>query len=189
MADTLHERAEALENGFFAHRDQELLAKLREEMKAEETRTALSNAIGIQDKEALDSLVSHKIEPQTLLAIGMIPMVAVAWSDGVLEKTERDAILKAADGEGVSEGSVSLELLQSWLATKPDDDLLNAWKGYVSALAETIDETALHQIRDQVIGRAVSVAEAAGGFLGMGNKISDSEEKVIDELKKTFSRS
>ena len=59
MADKLHERASALENEFFAHRDQELLAKLREEMESEETRAALSKAIGIEDKEALDALVEH----------------------------------------------------------------------------------------------------------------------------------
>lgn len=186
MADSLHERAEALENGFFANRDQELLAKLRDEMKAEETRDALSAAIGIEDKETLDALMEHKIDPKTLLVIGLIPMVAVAWSDGVLESAERDAIAKAADGLGVKDGSASFELLQSWLASKPGDELLDAWKGYITALAGTLDETALGKIRDQVIGRAESAAEAAGGFLGLGNKISESEQRVIDDLKQTF---
>jgi hypothetical protein len=188
MADKLHERASALENEFFAHRDQELLAKLREEMESEETRAALSKAIGIEDKEALDALVEHDIKPQTMLVIGLIPMVAVAWSDGVLEPAERDAITKAADGVGVKEGSASFGLLESWLAEKPGDDLLDAWKSYAGALVETLDAPALAKIRDQVIGRAESAAEAAGGFLGRGNKVSDSEQKVIDELKSTFPR-
>lgn len=188
MADKLHERATALENEFFAHRDQELLAKLREEMDGDETRSALSKAIGIEDKDALDALIEHDIKPQTLLVIGLIPMVAVAWSDGVLESAERDAITKAAGGVGVKEGSASFGLLESWLAEKPDDALLDAWKSYASALTETLDDAALAKVRDQVIGRAESAAEAAGGFLGLGNKVSDSEKKVIDDLKATFSR-
>ena len=186
MADSLHDRAEALENGFFAHRDQELLAKLKDEMKTDETREALSAASGIEDKEALDALIEHKIDPQTLLVVGLIPMVAVAWSDGVLESGERDAIAKAADGVGVKEGSASFDLLQSWLSSKPDDELLNAWKSYIGALAGTLDETALGQIRDQVMGRAEATAVAAGGFLGLGNKVSESEQQVIDDLKQTF---
>ena len=115
-------------------------------------------------------------------------MVAVACSDGVLEPAERDAITKAADGVGVKEGSASFGLLESWLAEKPGDDLLDAWKSYAGALVETLDAPALAKIRDQVIGRAESAAEAAGGFLGRGNKVSDSEQKVIDELKSTFPR-
>jgi len=187
MADKLHERAAVVENQFFANRDQELLAKLREELEAGETRTALAGAIGIEDTEALDALMAHDIKPQTLLVIGLIPMVAVAWSDGVLDSAERDAITKAADGVGVKEGSASFGLLQSWFAEKPSTDLLDAWKSYATALVETVDDPALAQIRDRVIGRAESAAEAAGGFLGLG-KISDSERKVIDDLKTTLSR-
>lgn len=188
MADKLHERATAVENQFFANRDQELLAKLRQEMEAGETRTALSAAIGIEDAGALDALMAHEIKPQTLLVLGLIPMVAVAWSDGVLDSAERDAITKAAKEVGVKEGTASFGLLQSWFAEKPGDDLLDAWKSYATALVETVDDPALAQIRDRVIGRAESAAEAAGGFLGLG-KISDSERQVIDELKNTLSRS
>ena len=186
MADKLHERAAALENKFFANRDQELLTKLRAEMDANETRSALSAAIGIEDQAALDALIKHDIKPQTLLVIGLIPMVAVAWSDGVLESAERDAITKAADGLGVKEGSAGFGLLESWLIEKPGDDLLNAWKSYAAGLAETLDDAAVAKVRDQVIGRAESTAKAAGGFLGLGNKVSDSEQKVIDDLNSQF---
>ena len=186
MADKLHDRATAVENQFFARRDQELLAKLREEMGTSEVRSALSAATGIEDKEALDALIEHQIKPQTMVVVGLIPMVAVAWSDGVLESAERNAITKAAGSVGVKEGTASFELLESWLAEKPGDDLLDAWKSYTAALVETLDDSALAKIRDQVIGRAESAAEAAGGFLGLGNKVSASERKVIDDLKQTF---
>lgn len=188
MENKLHERAEALQNGFFANRDQELLAKLREEMQADKSREALSAVIGIEDKKVLDGLLAHDIEPETLLAVGLIPMVVAAWSDGVLESAERKAIEKAADEAGVKEGSASYKLLSSWLATKPGDELMDAWKDYIVALAGELEKTEFDQIRERVVGRVEAVAAAAGGFLGMGSRVSDSEQKVIDELKATFSK-
>jgi len=38
------------------------------------------------------------------------------------------------------------------------------------------------EMRERVLGRARSVAEAAGGFLGLGSKVSEAEEQVLDEL-------
>jgi hypothetical protein len=41
-------------------------------------------------------------------------------------------------------------------------------------------------LRDELLGRARQVAEATGGFLGLGNKISPEEQVVLDELAKVF---
>ena len=35
--------------------------------------------------------------------------------------------------------------------------------------------------------RARAIAEASGGFLGLGNKISRNEQRVIDAIEKVFS--
>jgi hypothetical protein len=186
MSDSLQDRAEAVENVFFARRDQALLNNIRSEMEAAETRQALSDAIGIEDTEALDALIENDIRPETMLVIGMIPLVSVAWSDGILEEAERTAILQAADIAGVKQGSGSYDVLQSWLTDRPDADLLDSWKGYIAVLASKVDAPAIDQIRNRVMGRAKDVASAAGGFLGLGNKISDSEQAVIDDLTATF---
>ena len=45
---------------------------------------------------------------------------------------------------------------------------------------------ALHALRDEVLGRARAVAQATGGFLGMGSKISVEEEVVLGQLAKAF---
>ena len=41
-------------------------------------------------------------------------------------------------------------------------------------------------MREKILGRARAVAEAAGGILGFGSKISPEEEVVLAELEKAF---
>ena len=42
-------------------------------------------------------------------------------------------------------------------------------------------------LKRDLLGRARSVAEAAGGFLGFGSKVSQSEQAILDELEQAFS--
>jgi hypothetical protein len=41
-------------------------------------------------------------------------------------------------------------------------------------------------LRDAVLRQAREVAEAAGGFLGLGSKVSASEQAVLDDLARAF---
>ena len=117
-----------------------------------------------------------------MASVALIPLVAVAWADNKMEENEKEAILKAANEAGVSEGSASHQSIAAWLDNRPDASLTEAWKNYMGALNESIDPVAFNQLKAIVIRRAENVAEAAGGFLGLGNKVSDAERKVIDEL-------
>ena len=60
--------------------------------------------------------------------------------------------------------------------------LPDAWKNYMGALNESLDPVAFNQLKALVMRRAEDVAESAGGFLGLGNKVSDAERKVLDDL-------
>ena len=139
-------------------------------------------ASGIEDAAVLDSLIDCGITPESMASVALIPLVAVAWADNKMEENEKEAILKAANEAGVSEGSASHQSIAAWLDNRPDSSLTEAWKNYMGALNESIDPVAFNQLKAIVIRRAENVAEAAGGFLGLGNKVSDAERKVIDEL-------
>lgn len=186
MADSLHERGQAVENLFFAERDQKLLEKLKTELAAEETRAALASATGIRDQAVLDSLIEQKISLESMTVVSLVPLVAIAWADGSVHESEHEAIMGAAESAGVQKGSAAAELLDSWLSEKPGEDLLASWKAYVVALKSTLDPEAAGQLKSRVMERAEKVAAAAGGFLGLGNKISDAEQKVLEDLESTF---
>lgn len=186
MEDSIHERGKAIENLFFAETDQKLLDKLREEMASDESRQALASAAGIDDAAVLDTFLANNITPVSLASVGLIPLVAVAWADGVMEDSEKNAILQAADIAGIKMGSPSYETLEKWLQTKPAPELLSSWQAYIAAMNTKLEPATMNQLKNGVLERAESIAKAAGGFLGLGNKVSDSERKVLDELAKAF---
>ncbi len=183
--DSLQDRGRAMEDLFFHDLDQKLLNQMKSELSAEEDRTALMAATGIEDREAIHHLVSQGISVETLASVGLIPLVAVAWADGKMEARERQAILKAANESGISSDHSSYQLISNWLTHKPSDSLLQSWKVYVTALKANLDQTSVGQIKRSVIDRAKRVANAAGGFLGVG-RTSQVEQEVIEELESVF---
>ena len=70
---------------------------------------------------------------------------------------------------------------------RPEAELLVAWKGYVKALTEALGPEERRSLEQDVLGRARAVAEAAGGFLGLGNPVSDAEQRMLEELAGAFS--
>lgn len=185
MDGSLFERGKALEDRFFSEKDKQLLDQLKAEMATEEIRHSLAAACGIENEHVLDALIANKISAESLTSVALIPLIAVAWADGQMASQERKAILQAAKDAGIESGTAAYSLLESWLNTKPQAELLQSWKSYIAAMKQTLDETTLKQLKNSVIGRAKQVANAAGGILGIG-ATSDDEAQVIAELEKAF---
>jgi hypothetical protein len=186
--DALGDREKALEDSFFARREADLLERMRGEREQTASREALARISGIDSDEILESLVPLGIGPETWTALSLVPLVEVAWANGRVEAQERRAILVGAEANGILRHSPAWELLENWLAHRPDGRLLEIWGEYIVALCAELDPAEKHGLRDEVLGRARSVASAAGGFLGLGQKISREEEVVLAELAKAFER-
>ena len=186
MDDSLKGRGKAMEDLFYAAKDQQLLKKIREEAASKEQTEALKAASGIEDSAVLDSLVAAGISPESLTSVSLVPLVAVAWADKKMEDAEKAAILQAAEAGGIEPSSASYATMESWLNKQPGKELLDAWKSYIAAIKDTLEPAASSQLKTSIIGRAEAVAKSAGGFLGVGNKVSDVEQKVLDDLAKAF---
>jgi len=183
--DALHKRGRSLEEVFFQKKDTELLEKMRQKRLQEITKEEIAAATGIRDEQLLDRLISMEINLQTLTALSVIPLVEIAWADGRVEKKERDAVLQAADEAGIPEEGPGHRLLEEWLTTPPDAEMLGCWKDYVAALADTLDAKEYALVRDNLLARARKVAEASGGILGLGS-VSEAENKKLSELEAAF---
>ena len=182
----LGDRKKALEESFFAKENARLLDRMKAETKDKETAEALANIAGISDAAVLDKLVDLGIEANTWAAISLVPLVEVAWADGKVEAKERKAVLSAAEASGVAPGSPSHDLLDSWLTHRPDARLMSVWGEYVVDMCANLSPGEKEAVKETIVGRARSVAESVGGFLGMGSKISVEEGVVLDELAKAF---
>ncbi|MBW2315970.1 MAG: hypothetical protein JRH10_17505 [Deltaproteobacteria bacterium] len=184
--DPLRDRRQALEEEFFRKENVRLAADLRLKRMAEESKAAMQRVSGIDDEAVLGKLVELGIGAGTLAAMTLVPLVEVAWADGKMDRKEREAILKGAEAQGVEPGSDAFALLEDWLANRPPPRLLAAWRDYIGALCDEMLPEDRKQLKREVLSRARAVAEAAGGFLGMGDKVSLEEEQVYGILETAF---
>jgi hypothetical protein len=182
----LGDRRKALEDSFFAKENERALARIREAKQAEATKEGLRAASGIADDSVLDELVELGFNADTIAALSLYPMIAVAWADRVVKATERRAILDAAHDAGLDRGNVAYDVLESWLEKRPGVEVDTAWCDVASSLAKSLDADSIAKLKQQVLGRAHEVAVAAGGFLGLGNKVSAAERAVLDQLEAAF---
>ena len=177
----LGERRRVLEDSFFAQRDRELMEKLKQQLKKDE----LSSACGIKNPAVIESLVNANISSETITALTLVPLIAVAWADGEIAPEERDAIRSAIEATGIEADSICRQLLDTWLAEPPGPELVKAWKDYIRALASTASPAAVETLRDDVLNHTREIAAAAGGILGL-RSISKNEKDVIDDLLSAF---
>jgi hypothetical protein len=187
MAETLEDRGAALEDEFFHKEDQKKLAKLKEKLSSEEALAELRKASGMTDDVVLAKLVELGLRGPTVAALSLVPLIAVAWADGEIQDNERESILHAANAKGMAAGSPGHELLTSWLTTKPDDSLVEAWEGYMKALLSQLNDEQVRILKNQIVGFAKVIAESAGGFLGFA-KVSGTESAVLERVEKAFAR-
>jgi len=189
MADTtLSDLGSTLTDSFYRGLDRNaILAAIARRRSGPSPKEALVAVWGIEDPAVLDRLLSIGLTSETVAALTLTPLVEVAWADGRVDKKERAAVLAAAEQYGLDRQDVSYLLLEGRLAERPGPELLETWKTYVRMLARVLDATTLGTLRGELMARARQVAEASGGLLGLGSKVSQAELAKLDELEQTFS--
>jgi hypothetical protein len=184
--DDFNNAAKTLEDAFFAKENARLLQQMRDRAKQQERRAAMREVVRVDNDGLIDHLIELGLEPQTVLALQLVPLAAIAWADGKIEPRERDAVLKAAASQGVPPESVAGQMLNSWLVQRPSAELVDAWKSQMRALWPSLSQKERDEVRASGLERARSVAEAAGGFLGLTSRISPEEKAVLDDLAQTL---
>src|SRR5580765_3358229 len=113
---------------------------MKEKLESQSTREELRKASGMSDDAVLDKLVALGLKANTIAALSLVPLIAVAWADGQIQDNERTAILQGAHGKGLEQGTDGYELLQTWLKQPPSDELFLAWEAYIKALASQLND-------------------------------------------------
>jgi hypothetical protein len=176
----------ALEEAFFARQNEEALARLRRAEQDASRRQGMAAATGIADEALLDRWLALDLGPRTVAALALVPFVLVAWADGSLDAKERAALRDAAEESGFDLTSEAADLLRAWTDAPPPRSMEGAWHDYVHALTRPMDAAAREALHQQTLGRARRIAEAAGGFLGLGQRVSAAEAAVLARLDRAF---
>ena len=173
-----------LHDAFFEDRDQELLDFLQFETNniEDQEMDQLQIKAGIGDPAVLAGLKRVGITSASMTAFMLLPLVRLAWADSKIQNGEFESLLKAAADDGIAYGTPAYRLLNRWLEERPTEKILDAWRSYAQALARELDAASLEAFRLATLGRAHRVAKASGGILGMGEKISDNERQVLNDL-------
>lgn len=174
-------RRTALENVFFQNRDAQLVEKMRQELSKMEEKLKLGRVSGILKENVLMDLVQVGVRAETLLAMRLVPMIAVAWADRILSQEERAAILRAAAEVDIVPNTAAYGLLSAWLAQPPDERVVSAWREYVTEVARIMPAEALTELRERTVKLCQLVAKATGGVLGI-KSVSAIEQATINEF-------
>lgn len=174
-------------DSMFAAENEELLAKLREQIKHDEQLEELSKAIGIDDKDLVQSLMDLGITAHSMAALTMYPMVCVAYADSVLNLEERDLIMKMASEWNMKPGDPGFEVLNHWLVEGPTEDGFAVWKKYIQAVMAQMTPQQVADLKLSIMNRSNAVATAVGDVLGrFGNRTNKAEDALLTEIASVF---
>lgn len=184
--DVLQQRGHALEEAFFAKRDQELIADMWERVVRDDLQAAMRESGGPVDEATLGYLVKNGIGPKTLAALKLVPLIVVCWANGVVEPEERELVMQSAAKNGVQPGMPGYDLLRGWLEHRPDPELFESWKGYVHGIASKADPATRESLKQEILATSRAVAEAAGKIFGYFLGTSAEEKAVLREIEQAF---
>jgi len=137
-------------------------------------------------RDASESGLRHRIaalgfEGDAAKVFDLLPLVHVAWADGTVQANERAEILRLLRIRDLPMGQ-AYETMLALLETPPSESYVDA---SLAVLREVI-ERGRGPRAETVVGLCIMVAEAAGGFLGMFNRISPEEREAIEQIAESL---
>jgi hypothetical protein len=180
--DVFAQRKTGLEEEYFRKKEQELLEQFRRRAALQAEREELAEATGIADEEILATLREMGYTRETVELLHLVPLVQVAWASGSVTPRERELVLRLSEWRGVRRDSPAWEQLNNWLDERPSDDFFLRTLRIIRRLLDS--QTMKEQVtgRTDLISFCIRIANASGGFLGVGGKISEGEQAALDQI-------
>ncbi len=154
-----------------------LRKKLAKNAAELEEQRKIAATTGTNDLELADRISKLGFDGDSARVFDLLPLIHVAWADGTIQKGERAAILRVLEARGVEPGSEAFTIVESLLEERPTDAFMNESLAVLRELVAHTDNRS-----KSILDLCVEVASSAGGFLGLGAKVSDDEREVILEV-------
>ncbi len=175
-----------MEESFFAKREAELVAKLKQDEEIKKNKDALAQASGIKNQKVLDHLAQLGVSPSILANLLIVPLVEIAWSDGALSERKKKVVREEAARGGLIKEAVDQNLLETWLKERPSPKYWQAWGYYIEGLKEIMIPKELNDLKNELLSRAKKVAQASSGVIGLAIKFVSTEKDLIKKIESAF---
>jgi hypothetical protein len=168
------------EERYFLEKEAEVRKKIRAELEAKAKAAAEHQAIASQvggNEPLAQRLQELGFDAETVPALHLLPLVAVAWADDRVTARERQAVLQVAKLHDIQPGSRAWLLLESVLEQRPDPEVS---RQVLQVVHDLLAARGLHP--HSLVDACLDVASASGGVLGLGNKVSAQERALIESI-------
>lgn len=169
------------EDAYFRERERELLESQRRADEVRAARAAMGRVIGVEDDGVLLELQHLGYDAETVRVLPLLPLIRVAWSEGVVTGRERDAILEAAKSRGVEPGTPAYKKVEFWLEEPPRDPVYQPSLRLLGRIVRLGGKQGNGM--NDIIAACTKVATVSGGFFGFGTGISEVERIVIERIR------
>jgi hypothetical protein len=166
------------EEEYFRRKDLELVEKMRQQAKAQQQLRDLGDKAGVTDPEISRELAELGFTPETVRLLPLIPVLELAWADGVTA-AERTMVIDVARARGIDEGSAADRQLAAWLEHRPDEGVFRRAGRLIGALFESGGR--FEYTPDDTIKYCEAIAEASGGLFGI-RRVSPEERATIGRI-------
>jgi tellurite resistance protein len=169
------------EEKYFRAVDAEARRRLRLDLednaRALEQAASIAAAIDTDDTVLAEQVRKLGFAGETAKVFDLLPLVHVAWADGSVQGSERKEIMRVVAARGLGPESPAAKLLAALLDERPPEAFMRQSRELLRRLLARTEGKA-----DEVVELCMKVAAASGGFLGLGERISDEERTLIAEI-------
>lgn len=183
------DRRQALEEDYFNKLEREKIEKFRAKELIQKESDKIRSISGITNDKLIHKMMEMGITSEIWSLMSLVPLVEVAWASGTVETAEREILLQVARENGLQQDTAAYDMLSQWVREKPDHRWLSTWKEYIQEMVSSINGDEVGRLKSALLSTARKIAQADGGFLGLGSKIADNEKQVLRDLESLFSES
>ena len=150
-------------------------------------RQQIAEATGVENEELIADLQGRGYTAEMVRALPLVPLIEIAWSDGVVSDAERALILEIATQRGIEEGSDARTKLTDWLRNRPTEDVFESGKRLTRAIIEAMPPDRRSEASRSLKAYSTTIASASGGIFGLGS-ISGKEAAALERLAAELER-
>ncbi len=166
-----------------AHHHQE---SIFQEDQRQSLLNELANESGIHNPALLEELLRYEIKPDLIRALELSPLFFVAWADGDMDLGEDQFIHEHLRRLDSPLSGASYRLVCHWFNVPPAPEYFAAWQVYMRGKCSAMEVEEREAMEQELMRLVRKLAHSSGGFLGLGSKVSNAEQRQLKKLERVF---